>query len=226
MYYVYEYIDPRNMKPFYVGKGKGDRKFSHLKESEDETVNLKKWRKINKILSLGLEPIINIIVDDIQDEDTAYLIEEAYILKYGRKGFEPNGILTNICLGARPPVCNGERNGMFNKKHTEESLDRMRKAKKGQVPWNLGIPREESVKLAISIANTGNEAWNKGQPRSDEDRQRMKDGWERKKAEGYTPHNKGKPTPKTMQCEHCGQMVAKGHHTRYHGPNCKSIIKK
>lgn len=226
MYYVYEYIDPRNMQPFYVGKGTRDRYLSHLRETEEATSNLKKWRKINKIRSEGLEPLINIIVDNIEDEETAYDIEEEYIIKYGREGFEPNGILTNICLSARPPVNNGERNGMFNKKHREDSLIKMRKAKKGQTPWNLGIPREDSVKLAISIANTGNEAWNKGKPRSDEDRQRMKEGWARKKAEGYAPHNKGKPTPKTMQCEHCGQLVTKSHHTRYHGPNCKSIIKK
>lgn len=212
------------MKPFYVGKGKGDRKFSHLKEAQGETTNLKKWRKINKILSLGLEPIINVIVDDIQDEDTAYLIEEEYIIRYGRKGFEPNGILTNICLASRPPLCKGERNGMFNKKHTEESLNRMRKAKKGQVPWNLGIPREDYVKEAVSRANTGKEAWNKGIERTDEDKHKMKEGWAKKKASGFVPHNKGKPTPKNTSCEHCGQMVTKSQYTRYHGPKCKKLL--
>ena len=29
-FYVYLYTDPRNEKPFYVGKGKGNRAFSHL----------------------------------------------------------------------------------------------------------------------------------------------------------------------------------------------------
>jgi hypothetical protein len=29
-YYVYLYIDPRTMRPFYVGKGKGTRLLSHL----------------------------------------------------------------------------------------------------------------------------------------------------------------------------------------------------
>jgi hypothetical protein len=30
-YYVYMYIDPRNNQEFYYGKGRGRRKFSHLK---------------------------------------------------------------------------------------------------------------------------------------------------------------------------------------------------
>ena len=37
--YVYVYIDPRNHHPFYVGKGKGNRLFSHLDDqTESEKV--------------------------------------------------------------------------------------------------------------------------------------------------------------------------------------------
>ena len=36
-YYVYVYSDPDTKKPFYVGKGKGNRVFSHLmQEGESE----------------------------------------------------------------------------------------------------------------------------------------------------------------------------------------------
>ena len=31
-YYVYRLIDPRTYQTFYVGKGKGDRVFQHVKE--------------------------------------------------------------------------------------------------------------------------------------------------------------------------------------------------
>ena len=33
--YVYVYIDPRNGKPFYIGKGIGNRPFAHLKDQSD-----------------------------------------------------------------------------------------------------------------------------------------------------------------------------------------------
>ena len=37
--YVYVYIDPRDDKPFYIGKGKGGRLFAHLDDrSETEKV--------------------------------------------------------------------------------------------------------------------------------------------------------------------------------------------
>ena len=32
-YYVYVYIDPRNLKSFYYGKGKGSRKEAHLNDA-------------------------------------------------------------------------------------------------------------------------------------------------------------------------------------------------
>ena len=37
-YYVYMYSDPKTKKPFYVGKGTGNRAFSHLNFDVDDTV--------------------------------------------------------------------------------------------------------------------------------------------------------------------------------------------
>lgn len=223
MYYVYEYVDPRNLLPFYIGKGKGQRMFCHLNESEETTDNLRKFRKIQKIRSEGLQPIINIIVDNIADENIAYDVEEKYIQKYGRIDYEPNGILTNICLGSRPPLGIGDKNGMFNKKHTDESKAKMSKNSKGKTPWNVGIPRDESVKQAVSRANKGRLAWNKGKERTEDEKQKMKEGWAKKISEGFVSPARGRVIPKNTQCEHCGQFVTKSHHTRWHGPNCKSV---
>ena len=45
-YYVYMYSDPKTKKPFYVGKGTGNRAFSHLNfdvdDTEDSSEKLKK----------------------------------------------------------------------------------------------------------------------------------------------------------------------------------------
>ncbi len=63
-YYVYIYIDPRDDKIFYVGKGNGNRAFSHLNdESESDKV-----KKIKDIRDAGFEPEIEILVHGLTDE--------------------------------------------------------------------------------------------------------------------------------------------------------------
>lgn len=73
-YYVYLYIDPRNDEIFYVGKGKGERCFSHLKEISES----KKAKKIHDIISDGFKPVIEILVHDL-DEETALRVEASVI---------------------------------------------------------------------------------------------------------------------------------------------------
>jgi hypothetical protein len=42
-YYVYVYIDPRNLEEFYYGKGKGSRKTAHIFDvSDSEKANASK----------------------------------------------------------------------------------------------------------------------------------------------------------------------------------------
>lgn len=105
MYYIYAYIDPRNNLPFYIGKGKGERKFDHLSENTSKKENKEKFKIIQELLSLGLAPIITELESNISNELLAYNREDFYILSYGRKGIEPNGILTNRTIGGKhPPV--------------------------------------------------------------------------------------------------------------------------
>lgn len=104
MYYIYQYIDPRNNLPFYIGKGKDTRKYDHLHNEQSKRENPTKAQVIKEILDAGLFPIIKEIESNIVNESDAYTREDYYILKYGRKGIEENGILTNKTLYGRPPT--------------------------------------------------------------------------------------------------------------------------
>jgi len=57
-YYVYAYVDPRDEKVFYVGKGGGNRAFEHL-DNEKETA---KKQRITEIQEAGKEVRIDILV--------------------------------------------------------------------------------------------------------------------------------------------------------------------
>ena len=73
-YYVYVYSDPDTKKPFYVGKGKGNRAFNHLiDQSESDKV-----KKLAEIKAQGKEPLIEILVHGL-DEKTALKVEAAAI---------------------------------------------------------------------------------------------------------------------------------------------------
>lgn len=109
IYYVYAYIDPRTNLPFYIGKGKGKRSEYHLSETHVNTTNWAKWRYINDLRKECLGPTIKIIKSNLSNQE-AYALEEELIKSYGRKGIDPDGILTNVTLDINPPVRKGPRN--------------------------------------------------------------------------------------------------------------------
>jgi uncharacterized protein len=77
--YVYVYIDPRNGKVFYVGKGKGNRLFSHLDDQSDT----EKVARVAEIHKSGLEPQIDLLRYGLTDLEAA-LVEAAAIDLIGK----------------------------------------------------------------------------------------------------------------------------------------------
>jgi uncharacterized protein len=78
--YVYIYSDPSNNEIFYVGKGKGNRVFSHLNEQSDNP----KVKKIKNLKKEGLEPKIEILIHGLSDEQTSLKVEAAIIDLIGK----------------------------------------------------------------------------------------------------------------------------------------------
>jgi len=88
-HYVYLYVDPRDGKVFYIGKGKGERCLDHLYEDDDHP----KVKRIKEIFAAGLEPRIEILAHGMATPEEAYLVEAAAIDLIGLKE------LTNKVVG-------------------------------------------------------------------------------------------------------------------------------
>jgi len=154
-YYVYVYLDPRKSgfynsesfifpnEPFYVGKGKNNRHFDHLKESElnKENGNIIKQRKIKKILSLNKTPIIYKIFDNV-NENFAYHVENLLILDIGRVN-NKTGVLTNLNDGGY-----GNKNCAITNK-TKEKISKSLKN------YHINNPISDETKQKIGDANRG-----------------------------------------------------------------------
>jgi hypothetical protein len=123
-YYVYQLIDPRNNKVFYIGEGKGKRAHSHLNFTSGCN-NPHKDRIIKKIQDSGQQVIVEIVRDGLTKSQSIQL-EAELINQIGIDN------LSNICRNANPPMLSGPANGFYQKTHTDETKQRLGDVNRGK----------------------------------------------------------------------------------------------
>jgi uncharacterized protein len=107
--YVYRLIDPRNGETFYVGKGKGNRVFDHVRAEINSDDRDDKLRRIREIRNAGFE-VAHVIHRHGMNNKTAVAVEAALIDAY------PG--LTNAVIG--------EGSHEFGAMHAQEIVNRYR----------------------------------------------------------------------------------------------------
>ena len=149
MAYVYIYLDPRLdvPLPIYIGKGTSKKRmFAHKYNAENPILK----NKINAIRESNLEPIIEIVKDNLSN-DEAVLLEKELILKYGRIDLK-TGSLCNLTEGGEGTV------GLIVSEETKQLMSNQRKGKKqtpAQYEANCNRVCSEETKEKIRQANIG-----------------------------------------------------------------------
>ena len=159
-YYVYLYVDPRDGKVFYIGKGKGERCLDHLFEDDDHP----KVKRIREIFAAGLEPHIEMLAHGLRAEQEAYNIEAAAIgllglenltnrvvgkdsLRFGRKGLsELEGYYAAKPVKIADPVILIRVNQLYRHGMPAAELYDITRG-----VWRLDFERASAMKYAFAV---------------------------------------------------------------------------
>ena len=104
--YVYALFDPLEVRPFYIGKGRGNRVFQHVEGAIQENKESNKYEIIREIRSREIKNRVNhTIIRHGMSDEVAFEVESALIDLANRTGAE----LTNEVIGH-----NSIENGIMN----------------------------------------------------------------------------------------------------------------
>lgn len=219
IYYVYGLIDPTSNVVFYVGKGKCNRMFSHVRAVKAGRVpngNRHLFNKIQKLISAGVEPTY-VLYGDQLTEDAAFSLEEFTIANIG---------IDNLCnlwssgkLGRTPSTetlakksekMKGRKTGPRSEETKQKIREKLQGRKRG--------PVSDDTKKKISEATTG-----KSKTLSDEDRQRQRDrlncikaapGYRERHSESMKGRVVSEETRKKIGDAHRGKTISDEHKQR------------
>ena len=216
-YYTYALIDPRTEKPFYIGKGTGDRCNAHTVPSKLKYKSMKN-NTIKKLVKLGLSH--SIIISDLMSEEDALEVEMLLIEEYGRVD-NKTGILANHTDGG---------DGVSGYIHTQEHKLMMSKAQKGKEFTEehkkaMRKPKSDIGRKAIRDAQHKlRESGYRPSPESNAKRSETLMGRiiTEDHANKISMAQKGKPKNK-VECPHCSKIGGTGVMTRWHFDNCKEL---
>jgi len=165
--YVYRLIDPRNSETFYVGKGRGNRVFEHVRCSivnfdDDEDVVSAKFSRIKEIHDAGFEVEHIIHRHDLTD-DAALEVEAALIDAFpnltniqGGHGSGNKGPLSveelndkyDLPVIDNPPI---EKLILININRVENKYDRNMVLNQTQVSWKVSLAKANKADYILSV---------------------------------------------------------------------------
>ncbi len=144
--YVYAYYDPTdsNNLPFYIGRGVGNRAFSHLKESHNPEVQ----RILNKLRDLGAKPKIRIIIHGLSRSEVK-IAETASIALLGKDN------LANLVKGSKSILTNASPREIIDHYNAKDVTIKHRVIMIIRNPWNPDLPENEHYDRTRSAWNLG-----------------------------------------------------------------------